>query len=95
MSKPGEMVQLLRDDYEQILEEYRLLRNKFLIAVPGMNLDRERDLHRLWVSDLYLSSIIDAERATPEATSAGPWPCKRCGGTGTIMCPPKSKEDKP
>jgi hypothetical protein len=57
------MVQLLRDDYEQTLEEYRLLRNKFLKAVPGMNLDRERDLYNLWISDLHLNSIIDAARA--------------------------------
>ena len=65
MSKPGEMVQLLRDDYEQTLEEYRLLRNKFLIAVPGMNLDRERDLYNLWKSDLHLNSIIDSAKPAP------------------------------
>jgi hypothetical protein len=62
MSKPGEMVQLLRDNYEEQLEEYRLLRNKFLVAVPGVNLDKERDLYALWKSDLHLNSIIDAER---------------------------------
>jgi hypothetical protein len=48
MSKPGEMVQILREDYENILEQYRLLRNKFLIAVPGMNLDKERDFYNFW-----------------------------------------------
>jgi hypothetical protein len=64
------MVQLLRDNYEEQLEAYRLLRNKFLIAVPGMNLDRELDLYKLWKSDLCLNSIIDAEHTAPEAPSA-------------------------
>ena len=71
MSKPGEMVQILREDYENILEQYRLLRNKFLIAVPGMNLDKERDFYNFWKSDLNLSSIIDSYRKpTPSAEPA-------------------------
>ena len=71
MSKPGEMVQILREDYENILEQYRLLRNKFLIAVPGMNLDKERDFYNFWKSDLNLSSIIDSYRK-PTPTVPGP-----------------------
>ena len=71
MSKPGEMVQILREDYENILEQYRLLRNKFLIAVPGMNLDKERDFYNFWKSDLNLASMIDSYRKpTPSAEPA-------------------------
>jgi hypothetical protein len=70
MSKPGEMVQLLREDYEETLEAYRLLRNKFLKAVPGMNLDKEKLLHEHWVADLHLNSIIDFDRkSSPKPAS--------------------------
>jgi hypothetical protein len=62
MSKPGEMVQLLREDYEDTLEAYRLLRNKFLKAVPGMDLDKEELLYKHWVTDLHLNSITDFDR---------------------------------
>ena len=62
MSKPGAMVQLLREDYEEQLEAYRLLRNKFLVAVPGMNLDKEKLMYEHWKTDLHLNSIIDFER---------------------------------
>ncbi len=67
MSKPGEMVQLLRELYEEQLEAYRLLRNKFLVAVPGMNLDKEKLMYEHWKADLHLNSIIDFERKLKEA----------------------------
>jgi hypothetical protein len=66
VSKPGDMVQILRENYEEQLEAYRLLRNKFLIAVPGMNLDKEKQLYEIWKSDLHLNSIIDSERRIKE-----------------------------
>lgn len=65
MGKPGEMVQILREDYEEQLEAYRLLRNKFLIAVPGMDLDKEKQLYDQWKLDLHLNSIISFDRALP------------------------------
>ena len=65
MSKPGEMVQILREDYEEQLEAYRILRNKFLIAVPGMDLDKEKQLYDQWKLDLHLNSIISFDRAIP------------------------------
>ena len=65
MGKPGEMVQILREAYEEQLEAYRLLRNKFLIAVPGMDLDKEKQLYDQWKLDLHLNSIISFDRALP------------------------------
>ena len=65
MGKPGEMVQILREDHEEQLEAYRILRNKFLIAVPGMNLDKEKQLYDQWKLDLHLNSIISFDRALP------------------------------
>ena len=65
MGKPGEMVQILREDYEEQLEAYRILRNKFLIAVPGMDLDKEKQLYDQWKLDLHLNSIISFDRAIP------------------------------
>ena len=63
MSKPGEMIQILRENYEEQLEAYRLLRNKFLIAVPGMDLDKEKQLYDQWKLDLHLNSIISFDRS--------------------------------
>ena len=74
MSKPGEMVQILREDYEEQLEAYRILRNKFLIAVPGMDLDKEKQLYDQWKLDLHLNSIISFDRAIPTE----PRTCETC-----------------
>ena len=74
MSKPGEMVQILREDYEEQLEAYRILRNKFLIAVPGMDLDKEKQLYDQWKLDLHLNSIISFDRALPPK----PRTCETC-----------------
>lgn len=78
MSKPGEMVQILREAYEEQLEAYRLLRNKFLIAVPGMDLDKEKQLYDQWKLDLHLNSIISFDRALPP----DPRTCETCVGKG-------------
>ena len=75
MSKPGEMVQILRESYEEQLEAYRLLRNKFLIAVPGMDLDKEKQLYDQWKLDLHLNSIISFDRALHPETRT----CETCG----------------
>ena len=79
MSKPGEMVQILREAYEEQLEAYRLLRNKFLIAVPGMDLDKEKQLYDQWKLDLHLNSIISFDRALPPE----PRTCETCA-TGCL-----------
>lgn len=87
MSKPGEMIQILRENYEEQLEAYRLLRNKFLMAVPGMNLDKEKQLYDQWKLDLNLNSIISFDRAIP--TSPKPCPEDGCprDGSAHAGCP--------
>ena len=88
MSKPGEMVQILREAYEEQLEAYRLLRNKFLIAVPGMDLDKEKQLYDQWKLDLHLNSIISFDRALPPE----PRTCETCGGKLTDCGPGQACE---